>query len=329
MRHWTLALTALVALIVAAGCHRQPNLAQWYDPPGRLIDIGGRKLHLYCTGEGSPTVILLAGGGAFSIDWALVQPNVAGNTRVCSYDRAGLAWSDSGPADETVEQTVADLHTLLKTAGETPPYLLVGASIGGIYIRAYQHAFPAEVGGLIFWNGSNRVGRLVGGKPFLIWDLAEGAIRSTFPLPATDKGRAPTREGEPFDRLPPSLRTVRLWLDVRIWEVWDPTKATPESTLSWRKEFLREFDETDSGQHPLGDLPVAVLSSSPIASEAERESRDGAAARLDFLSSNTVHVTATGSGHEIHLYRPDLVQQGVLCVVLAIRNHVSLACSQS
>lgn len=327
MRHWTLALTALVALMVAAGCHRQPNLAQWYDPPGRLIDIGGRKLHLYCTGKGSPTVILLAGGGAFSIDWALVQPNVAGNTRVCSYDRAGLAWSDSGAADETVEQTVADLHTLLKTAGETPRYLLVGASIGGIYIRAYQQAFPAEVAGLIFSNSSNRVGRLVGGKPFLIWDLREGAIRSTFPLPATEKGRAPTREGEPFDRLPPSLRTVRLWLDVRLWEEWDPTKATPESTLSWRKEFLREFDETDNGKRPLGDLPVAVLSSSPIASEAERKSRAGAAARLDFLSSNTVHVTATGSGHELHLYRPDLVQQGVLCVVSAIRKHVSLACS--
>jgi pimeloyl-ACP methyl ester carboxylesterase len=268
-------------------------LARWYNPPGRLIDIGGRKLHLYCTGKGSPTVILVAGGGAFSIDWALVQPKVAENTRVCSYDRAGLAWSDRGPADETVEPTVTDLHTLLETAGETPPYLLVGASIGGIYIRAYQHAFPAEVAGLIFANSSNRVGRLVGGKPFLIWNLTEAAIRSTFPLPASDKGRAPTSEYEPFERLPATLRTVRLWLDVRLWGESDPTKATPESTLSWRKEFLREFDKTDSVKHPLGNLPVVVLSSSPIASEGERQSRDGAAARLDSLSSNTVHITAT------------------------------------
>jgi hypothetical protein len=72
-------------------------------PPGRRIDIGGRKLHLNCSGRGSPTVILVAGGNAFSIDWALVQPRVAANTRVCSYDRAGLAWSDSGPADETID----------------------------------------------------------------------------------------------------------------------------------------------------------------------------------------------------------------------------------
>jgi hypothetical protein len=118
-----------------------------------------------------------------------------------------------------------------------------------------------------------------------------------------------------------------LWLDVRLWEEWDPTKATPESTLSWRKEFLREFDATDNDKHPLGNLPVVVLSSSPIASEAERESRDGAAARLDFLRSNTVHLTASGSGHEIHLYRPDLVVQGSLCAVVAVRNHAALACS--
>ena len=81
---------------------------------------------------------------------------------MCSYDRAGLAWSDSGPADETVEQTIADLHTLLGTAGEKAPYLLVGASIGGIYIRAYQRAFPDEVAGLIFTNSSNRVGESEG-----------------------------------------------------------------------------------------------------------------------------------------------------------------------
>jgi pimeloyl-ACP methyl ester carboxylesterase len=118
-----------------------------------MIDIGGRKLYLNCSGKGSPTIILVAGGDAFSIDWALVQPRVAGDTRVCSYDRAGLGWSDSGPADETVEQTINDLHALLQAAAEKPPYLMVGASIGGIFIRAYQHA-PA----LYSRNSANRVG---------------------------------------------------------------------------------------------------------------------------------------------------------------------------
>ena len=106
-------LGVLIGLVAVAQLHAEGQLSPGYPPPGRLIDVGSRKLHLQCSGQGSPTVILIAGGSAFSVDWALVQPRVADGTRVCSYDRAGLAWSDPGPADETVEQTVADLHTLL------------------------------------------------------------------------------------------------------------------------------------------------------------------------------------------------------------------------
>jgi pimeloyl-ACP methyl ester carboxylesterase len=308
-----LRVTVVIAFILAPALHAQAP-SQTYDPPGRLIDIAGRKLHLNCAGRGSPTVILVAGGGAFSIDWALVQPKIAKNTRVCSYDRAGLGWSDPGPLDETVEQTVADLHALLNAAGEKPPHLLVGASIGGIFIRAYQRAFTQDVAGLVFANSSNRVGMKVKDKGGLIWDLTEDDLRSAYPLPPSiTKGPAPTRLGEPFTRLPADLQPVRLWLDVRLWQNWDPSKAGPETNLSWRKEFLREFEETDvTGRFALGDLPVVVVASDPIASEAARTSRDGAAARLDFLSSNSAHITAAGSGHEIHLFQPDRVVEGVM-----------------
>src|SRR5262249_29531561 len=145
-------LIALLLGLFAVQLHAQGQGSQEYPPPGRLIDLAGRKLHLYCTGSGSPTVVLMAGGGAFSIDWSLVQPRIAESTRICSYDRAGLGWSDPGPADETVEQTSTDLHTMLRAAGEKGPFLLVGASIGGIYIRAYQRMFPDEVDGLVFTN---------------------------------------------------------------------------------------------------------------------------------------------------------------------------------
>ena len=106
-------------------------------PPGRLIDIGGRKLHLYCTGKGSPTVILETGAGSFSIDWALVQPEVAQTTRMCSYDRAGYAWSDPGPEWDSVTQVANDLETALSKAGEHPPTCSwasqwAGSSRGGI-----------------------------------------------------------------------------------------------------------------------------------------------------------------------------------------------------
>src|SRR5262252_10859894 len=204
---------ALIAVCLQAGAQSTS-----YPPPGQMIDIGGRKLHLYCTGKGSPTVVLVAGGGAFSIDWVLVQPKIAEHTRVCSYDRAGLGWSDPGPAEETVEETIDDLHSLVRAAGEHGPYVLVGASIGGIFIQAYQHAFPADVAALVFTNSSNRVGMQVKNKVGLIWALSEADLRSAYPLPPDSRNPAPTREEDPFDRLPPDLQKVRLWLDVRLWE---------------------------------------------------------------------------------------------------------------
>jgi pimeloyl-ACP methyl ester carboxylesterase len=320
-------LIVLIALAITAPVYPQAQPSQTYPPPGRLIDVGGRKLHLNCSGKGNPTVILIAGGGAFSIDWALVQPRIAERTRVCSYDRAGLAWSEPGPADETVEQTIDDLHRLLRAAKERGPYVLVGASIGGIFIRAYQHTFPNEVAGLVFTNSANRVGKMVKGKGGLLWELTEDELRSAYPLPPTvTKGPMPTREREPFDRLPTELQAIRLWLDVRLWDKWDRNKASPEADLSWRKEFLREFEETEADRKPpLGKLPVIVVSSEPRASETERRSRNGAAARLDFLSSNTVHITAKGSGHEIHLYQSDLVVQALLRAVSAVRKRVPLS----
>lgn len=319
-----LSAAVAVALLTAALPAAREQAAKGPEPPGRLIDIDGRRLHIHCSGKGSPTVILVAGGSAYSIDWALVQPRLAETTRVCSYDRAGLAWSDPGPADETVERTISDLHSLLRAAGERDRFVLVGASIGGIFIRAYQRAYPEEVAGLVFTNSSNRVGMSVKGKAGLIWELTDDEIRSAFPLPASPKSPPPARVGEPFDRLPPNLQAVRLQLDMRLWERSDRAKAGPESILSWRKEFIRLLEETAPGKKPPLDTPVLVLSSGAAATEADRESRAGAAGRLDFLSANTVHTTASGSGHEIHLYQPDAVVDAVLRVISAVQTRAPL-----
>ena len=91
-------------------------------PPGRLIDIGSRRLHLNCTGKGSPTVVVENGDGAFSLDWALVQPGVSKFNRICTYDRAGYAWSDPGPLMDMVDETTGDLHLLLQSAKIAPPF---------------------------------------------------------------------------------------------------------------------------------------------------------------------------------------------------------------
>jgi pimeloyl-ACP methyl ester carboxylesterase len=319
MRHPAVVL-GLAAVLTAVAHGQETN----YSAPGRLVDVGGRKLHINCTGVGSPTVVLEGGGGAFAIDWALVQPRVAESTRVCSYDRAGLGWSDRGPAYEVVEQIVSDLHSGLLAAGEKGPYVLVGASIGGIYIRAYQRTYPDEVAALVFTNSSSRVGLVTKSGGDLLWRLSEGDIRAAYPLPATARLPRPIRTGQPFERLPADLRPVRLWLDVRLWESLDPTQASAASMLSWRREFLREFEETDGLRQPLGSLPVVVISSGPIASDTDRASRDTAGAQLDFLSSNTLHIEATGSGHEIHLFQPERVIEGISRALMALRMRAPL-----
>ncbi len=118
--------------------------------PGDKVDVGGYQLYLYCTGTGSPTVILEAGLEGDDITWKEVQPQVAQFTRVCSYDRAGLAHSDYGPTPRNAELSAADLHILLTKAGIAPPYVLVGHSFGGLLIRRYAFDYPEEVDGLVF-----------------------------------------------------------------------------------------------------------------------------------------------------------------------------------
>src|SRR6266496_3369803 len=126
-----------------------------YPPPGKLVDIGGYRLHINCTGTGSPTVILDAGLGGTSLDWSKVQPAVARFTRVCSYDRAGYGWSDTGPGPRTSQQIVKELHLLLVHAQISGPYLLVGHSLGGLNMRLYAYRYPQEVAGMVLLDSTS------------------------------------------------------------------------------------------------------------------------------------------------------------------------------
>jgi pimeloyl-ACP methyl ester carboxylesterase len=126
--------------------------ASSYPAPERLIDVGGYRLHLSCTGTGrpgSPMVILEAGFGNTSLVWSKVQPGVASFTRVCSYDRAGYGWSDNGPLPRTAGRMVRELHTLLARAGVAGPYVLVGHSYGGLIMQLYASTYPQQVAGLV------------------------------------------------------------------------------------------------------------------------------------------------------------------------------------
>ena len=125
------------------------------SPPGKLVDIGGYQLHVNCTGKGSPTVILDAGFGCDSTAWLTVQPEIAKFARVCSYDRAGLGWSDPGPKPRTSQQIVKELHTLLAKADIRSPYVLVGHSFGGYNVRLYAGHYPDEVVGMVLVDANH------------------------------------------------------------------------------------------------------------------------------------------------------------------------------
>ena len=129
-----------------------------YRAPGQMIDVGGYQLHLYCTGanvDENPTVHLENGLGSTSAAWALVQAEVAKQTRVCSYDRAGMGWSDASPEPRDAQHIAQELHTLLHKASIPEPYVLVGWSFGGLYAREYAGQYNDEVVGLVLIDSSH------------------------------------------------------------------------------------------------------------------------------------------------------------------------------
>jgi pimeloyl-ACP methyl ester carboxylesterase len=140
------ALTILLHFMVPA-----PLVAQERSPFGQPIAIGGRTLWLACSGTGSPTVVLEAGHTETSSTWAQVQPPVAVFTRVCSYDRAGLGQSASPRPERqrTAQSVISDLHDLLTAAAEGGPFILVGHSLGGAFVRLYAVAHPSSLAGLV------------------------------------------------------------------------------------------------------------------------------------------------------------------------------------
>ena len=126
-------------------------------PPGRLVDVGGHKLHIWCTGSGEPTVVLEngLGGGSGVVGWSFVQPEVAKFTRVCSYDRAGTGYSDPGPSPRTARRIAYELAQLLDRTGISGPLVLVGASIGGLFVRVFASEHGERVVGLVLVDASH------------------------------------------------------------------------------------------------------------------------------------------------------------------------------
>ena len=158
-----------------------------FPHPGRLLNVDDHQLHIYCRGTGTPTVILEAPETAMSSAWGWVQANVERTTRVCSYDRAGLGWSEAGDAPFSAQAVPEQLHTLLMNAGEKPPFVLVGADLGAAFAISYASRYPDAVAALVIVNPPSQFNRHAGSPSpkFLSlspWLARVGLLRATHTL---------------------------------------------------------------------------------------------------------------------------------------------------
>lgn len=163
------ALVLVLAVVAGFGYERLARAgdAERYPPPGERVAVDGHRLHLLCSGAGGTTVVLEAGLGEATLSWATVQRRLATTTRVCSYDRAGLAWSEPAADAPTAMRSAEELRTLLAAAGELGPYVLVGHSIGATIVRLFADAYPTDVAGIVLIDPTNENAVIEAGDPAL------------------------------------------------------------------------------------------------------------------------------------------------------------------
>lgn len=308
-------------------------------PPGRMVDIGGYKLHLHCTGQGSPTVIFENGLGDIFSDWALVQPEVSKFTQACSYDHAYEGFSDAGPIPVTMHQQAYELHLLLRASKINTPVILVGHSYGGLLAKLYAMTYPEDVAGLIFVDSLHE-DTVMGDKPFRL--RAEGkavpppqTMQSSPPLPYTAEeqklvdrahARAVESANQPPDpvlsHLPASSLAYRRW--AKIHEKFPSTaKGMQETWLPEEMEAIHDSRQKGPA-HPLKEVPIVVIGTerdNPGSPEERRRQLDDMAA----LSTNSKLEIDTKSGHHVQWEDPSFVVDAVKQVTQSARTHSQLA----
>ena len=288
-----------------------------FPPQGNLIDVGGFKMHIHCDGEGEPTVILDALSGGFSSYWAWVQPEVAEQVQVCAYDRAGFGWSENDPEPETPERAAANLHSLLTNAGMEGPFIMVGHSKGGLYVRQYAQMYPQEVAGLVLLDSSNPYqfdrypDLLQADTSMLVWmpwikplmRMGVGHLYFAFGGEVDFSG-LPARQHD---------EVAAAWSSTAYWQ-------SLESTMQAGKDIFTLAQNLG----PLGDLPLLVITRGTGLDGGWKEMQDELAA----LSTNSLHITIDGSTHGSLVFNQDhahMVSEAILKMVEAARSGGRLA----
>jgi pimeloyl-ACP methyl ester carboxylesterase len=296
--------------------------ARDFPPPGRMVDIGGRRIQLDCRGSGSPTVVFEAGQSvAGALDWSAVQPKVAAHTRACAYSRAGLMWSDPSNEASSAKQVAQDLHAALTAAGERGPFVMVGQSIGGPYVVSFTRYYGAQVAGLVLVDPSH---------PEQAARVAQYMVEKRSPL-----SRLFLRLG--WTGL---LRVAapRLLPRMPHQSEQDVAAIRAFAPLSFRTE-LAESDATErtlaeaGAFRELGDRPLVVLTAMAPYTESELHGMKITPAQgkqvqalwkqmhddITIWSTRGTHRLLPNAGHDIQFDEPDAVVDAVLSVVRQVR----------
>lgn len=275
--------------------------------PGELVDLGGYKMHIDCAGQGSPAVILESGLGDSYLSYRKVQPQIAQFARVCSYDRAGIGYSDTSSQPRTSKVMADELHALLRAAGIAPPYVLVGHSMGGYTVRLYASRYPSEVVGMVLIDASHpdQENRF----PPQLKNIEGTWLREAEFLAYTMPFGIPRLIGLCEDE--PALRAAECnWHTAR--ESVAEMKAFPESAAQ------------TAATSSLGDMPLVVLSHDPDKPSAElppdlakstNDAWEKMQEELSHLSTRGTHTIAKNSAHYIQIDRPDVVIEAIRRVV--------------
>ena len=289
-----------------------------YPAEGRLFEVNGQTLHLFCRGEGSdnaPTVVLESGMGSESTNWHAVMEQVKGSARVCTYDRPGLGWSKPSRTFLTEAEWVTNLHDLLVVADVQPPYLLVGHSIGGIIVRDFAHKYPEKVAGLVlvesstenqseYWNEADHSHSFVPRAMTLLSPI--GTAAGYFGLPRIYRHLMKWRRGVPltYEQMASMARR---------------NEAHSTHAIVGEMKVAITITDQKRGPEPLGDLPLRVIAKTYWVVEESTEAQikfendwRSMQQALAALSTNGTHVEAKQSAHNVPGDEPEIIVAAIL-----------------
>jgi pimeloyl-ACP methyl ester carboxylesterase len=306
------ALLSVLLLLLIAGAAYQffagRRDLRLHPAPGRLIDIGGYRLHLNCLGGGSPTIVFDSGLSDDSLAWYKVQPALVRQTRACTYDRAGLGWSDPSPLPRTSRVMATELHTLLENAHVRGPYILVGHSLAGLNVRLFAALYPQETVGLVLVDSVS---------PYQ-YNRLPANLRAS-------NASFLRRFGYFEDTMPFGWPRLSGWCDRWPAPVRDARRTTECRMRPWFTHLAeyRGFDESSAqvlAARPLANVPLFVLSHDPGVAPGPMDTTwSRMQDELAALSPHSQHVVVQGSGHMIQEDRPQAVIDAIDWVLTQTR----------